>query len=156
MQALLRMLTALALAGAAAAAGAAATLPPLAPAGAGTAAADGGFVVVAHPGVAKVDAATLQRLYTGRAIEVGGQPVSVVNLAPGAAARDRFLAQVLGQDNDRYVAYWTVRRHVGKGIPPREFRTPAEVLEHVRNTPGAIGYVPTADAKGAPNIVYRP
>ncbi len=125
-----------------------AAAPPLA--AAQSAAADPGFVVVTHPGVGKVDAATLQRLYTGRAIEVAGQPVTVVNLAPGAAARDRFLSQVVGLDNDRYVAYWTVRRHVGKGIPPREFRSPAELLDHVRSTPGAIGYVAPVDLKPDP------
>lgn len=128
-----------------------------APAAAQTAGGDAGFVVVTHPGVGKLDAATLQRLYTGRAIEVAGQPVTVVNLAPGVPARDRFLAQVVGLDNDRYVAYWTVRRHVGKGIPPREFRTPAELLEHVRATPGSIGYLPPADVKpGVAVVTLKP
>lgn len=144
MNALLRWIATLCWAAAAALGG-----PALAQSGAG----DAGFVIVTHPGVGKVDAATLQRLYTGRAIEVAGQPVTVVNLAPGAPARERFLEQVVGLDNDRYVAYWTVRRHVGKGVPPREFRTPAALLEHVRNTPGAIGYLPPAEVKAGVNVV---
>lgn len=119
-------------------------------------AADEGFVVIAHPSVAKVDAGTLQRLYTGRAIEVGGTPVTVVNAAPGNPARDRFLATVVGLDNDRYIAYWTVRRHVGKGVPPRELQSPAEVVEFVQRTPGGLGYIPAADAKPGLNIVFRP
>lgn len=119
-------------------------------------AADDMPVVVAHAAVARVDAATLQRLYTGRAIEVAGQPVTVVNLVPGSPLRERFLNQVVGLDEDRYVAYWTVRRHVGKGIPPRELKTAAEVLEFVRSTPGAIGYVGAADLKPGVNVIYRP
>lgn len=126
--------------------------------GAAAIAADDGaaIVVVAHPGVARVDAATLARLYTGRAIEVAGQPVSVVNALPGQPRRDRFLHQVLGQDNDRYVAYWTVRRHVGKGAPPRELKSAAEVIDFVTATPGGIGYITAAELRPGLNVVFRP
>jgi ABC-type phosphate transport system substrate-binding protein len=127
-------------------------LLPLAP----LQAADEGFAVIAHAGVPKVDAATLQRLYTGRAIEVAGAPVTVVNAAIGSPVRERFLAQVLNLDNERYIAYWTVRRHVGKGVPPRDLRSAAEVIEYVQSTPGAMGYVATADLKPGLNIVFRP
>ncbi len=124
--------------------------------GAAQAAGDTGFVVIGHPGVARVDTATLQRLYTGRAIEVAGQPVTVVNLAGGDPLRERFLQQVVGLDDDRYVAYWTVRRHVGKGVPPRELATPGAVIDFVKTTPGAVGYVPAADLRPGLNVVFRP
>lgn len=124
--------------------------------GAAQAADEGGFAVIGHSGVARVNAATLGRLYTGRAIEVGGIAATVVNLAPGVAARDRFLSQVLNLDNDRYVAYWTVRRHVGKGVPPREFRSAAELIDYVQATPGAIGYIAAAELKPGLNVVYLP
>lgn len=114
------------------------------------------FVVVAHPGVPRLDAATLQRLYTGRAIEVAGVPVTPVNLIATHPLRVRFLEQVLDLDNERYIAYWTVRRHVGKGVPPREFRTAAEVAEHVLATPGALGYLAPTDLRPGMNIVYKP
>lgn len=117
---------------------------------------DDSLAVIAHPGVPKVDATTLQRLYTGRAIEVAGSPVNVVNLASGNPVRERFLAQVLKTDNERYIAYWTVRRHVGKGVPPRELRSTAEVIEFVQSTPGAVGYVGTADLKPGMNVVFKP
>lgn len=116
----------------------------------------GAIVVIANPSVGRVDAATLQRLYTGRAIEVGGKAVAPVNLPPSTPARERFLAQVLGQDDDKYVAYWTVRRHIGKGIPPRELKSAAEVMDFVQSTPGALGYIPAVDARPGLNIVFRP
>jgi hypothetical protein len=119
-------------------------------------ASDSNLAVIAHPGVPRVDAATLQRLYTGRVIEVAGSTVSVVNIAVGNPVRDRFLAQVLNLDNERYIAYWTVRRHVGKGVPPRDLRNAAEVIEFVQSTPGALGYVDTADLKPGLNVVFKP
>lgn len=119
------------------------------------AAEDGGLVVIAHASVPRVDAPTLQRLYMGRIIEVAGSPVTVVNQAPQAEARARFLAQVVSTDEERYVSYWTVRRHVGKGAPPREFGSATELLAYVQATPGAIGYVAAADLKPGVNVIYR-
>ena len=114
------------------------------------------IVVIAHPSVARVDASTLQRLYTGRSIEVAGIAVTVVNAAPGSPVRERFLQQVLGQDNDRYVAYWTVRRHIGKGVPPRDLKTAAEIIDFVLATPGGVGYIAAADLRPGLNVVLRP
>lgn len=114
------------------------------------------LVVVAHPSVPKLDLQTLQRLYTGRAVEVGGQNIVVANAAPGSRERQRFLALVLQLDDERYRAYWTVRRHVGKGTPPRDLRSPDEVLEFVRSTPGAVAYLKAADLRPGLNVVARP
>lgn len=104
------------------------------------------LLVIGHAGVPKVDAATVARLYTGRAIEAGDQPVTVYHLAPGHALRARFLAVCLQSDEERNRAYWTVRRHVGKGTPPRELASLAQMLEVVTRTPGAVGYVDAATA----------
>lgn len=121
-------------------------------------AADNGdaLVLVAHPGVASIDLSTAQRLWTGRAVRVGEVPVTVVNLSSPQSLRDRFLRRVVGQDNDNYLAYWTVRRHVGKGTPPRELANEADVLRHVAATPGAIGYVSAAALPPGANVVLRP
>ena len=114
------------------------------------------FVVVAHASVGRVDAATLQRLYTGRAIEVAGVPVTAVNFTSGSALRDRFLADVVEMPNDRYAAYWTVRRHVGKGVPPRELKTSADVIDFVQTTPGGLGYIPAGDLRPGLNVIFKP
>jgi hypothetical protein len=114
------------------------------------------FVVIGHAGVPKVDAPTLQRLYTGRAIEIAGTAVTVLNAAPDSPVRAQFLLRVVNLDNERYIAYWTVRRHVGKGAPPREFHNTAELIDHVQATPGALGYIAAGDLKPGMNVVFRP
>jgi ABC-type phosphate transport system substrate-binding protein len=121
----------------------------------GAAAQDVAVVMIGHASVPRLDAATAQRLYTGRAVEASGVGITPVNLAAGHPLRERFMAQVLAQDNDKYVAYWTVRKHIGKGTPPREFKTTAEVIEFVQSTPGAIGYVDAGELKPAMNVVLR-
>lgn len=117
--------------------------------------ADSGVVVVGHAGLPRIDAALVQRLYTGRAIEVGGQLATVLNLRGGHPLRQRFLTAFLDTDEERYRAYWTVRRHVGKGAPPREFDSVAELLQFVARTPGALGYADVKDLPAGANVICR-
>ena len=77
-------------------------------------------VVIGHPSVGKLDVAILQKVYTGKVIEVGNVAVTAVNAKQGSAVRTRFLRTFLNQDEDKYTGYWTVRRYIGKGAPPRE------------------------------------
>lgn len=113
-------------------------------------------VLIGHAGLPRTDLLTVQRLYTGRAVEVGGVNVVVVNAWPGSKLRERFMASVMNQDDDRYVAYWTVRKHIGKGTPPRELKTAAEVIDFVQTTPGGIGYVAVGDLRAGLNVLLRP
>lgn len=115
-----------------------------------------GVVVIGHPGLPKTDLASVQRLYTGRAVELQGTTVQVVNAPSGSALRQRFLAIYLQQDNEQYRAYWTVRRHIGKGVPPRELATSAEVIQFVSSTPGAVGYIATDELRPGLNVILRP
>jgi hypothetical protein len=115
-----------------------------------------GLVLIAHPGVPRLDIGTAQRLYTGRLVELAGVAVSPVNIAAQNILRDRFMAQVMNQEDDKYVAYWTVRKYIGKGTPPRELKNAAEVIEYVQNTPGGLGYVSAGDVKPGMNVVLRP
>ncbi len=117
--------------------------------------ADDALVVVAHAPLRGLDAEALRRIYTGRMIELENQVLRPVNLPSGHPARKRFLALVMQQDDEDYLAYWTVRRYVGKGAPPRELATPADVVNYVRSTPGAIGYLEPADLKPGLTVVLR-
>jgi ABC-type phosphate transport system substrate-binding protein len=113
-------------------------------------------VLIANASVGRLDVATVQRLYTGRAVEVAGAPVTVVNAAVGSKLRERFMAEVMNQDDAKYVAYWTVRMHIGKGTPPRELKTAAEIIDFVQSTPGAVGYVLPTDVRPGLNVVLKP
>ncbi len=115
----------------------------------------GAVVVVAHGNVRKIDAVTVQRIYMGKVIEVDGVPVQPVNLKPGQVLRQRFLSDHLQQTEDAYTGYWTVRRYIGKGAPPRELNSTAEVLQYVQNTPGAVAYLDEADVPPSANVVHK-
>lgn len=111
-------------------------------------------VIIGHPGVSKLNTSTVERIFTGKVVEVDGTHITAVNLKSGAL-RDRFLQRYLNQDDDKYTAYWTVRRFIGKGIPPKELSSATEVIDFVQNTPGAIGYIDENDLKPGLNVVSR-
>lgn len=115
----------------------------------------GGVVVIGHAALERIDVPTLQRIYTGRVVELGNVSVNPANVAAGNPVRSRFLATYLNQDEEKYLAYWTVRRYIGKGVPPREFNTPAEVIRFVLATPGGIGYVDDGSLTPGLNVLVR-
>lgn len=114
-----------------------------------------GVVVIGHPSIKRLDTPTLARIYTGRVIEVDGVPVTAVNANAGSEVRSRFLQVYLNQDEDKYVAYWTVRRYIGKGASPREISKSSDVIRFVTSTPGAIGYIDAADLQPGLNVLLR-
>jgi hypothetical protein len=99
-----------------------------------------GVIVVANLDTPSLNEATLQRVYLGKVVEVDGRPIIPVNLPKGNVLRRTFMEQVLTNDDEKFIAYWTVRRYIGQGTPPREFPTVEQQLEFVRTTPGAVGY----------------
>lgn len=111
-------------------------------------------VVVGNANLPKLDAETLNKIYTGRVIQVGGVSVVPVNLKAGNKLRGQFLGELLNSDDERYIAYWTVRRYIGKGVPPRELDS-NEILSFIQSTPGALGYVDGADVKPGMNVLLK-
>lgn len=114
-----------------------------------------GVVVIGHANVKRLDALTVARIYTGKVIEVDGVPVTAINANIGSDVRARFLQAYLNQDEDKYTAYWTVRRYIGKGASPRELAKGSDVIRFVTSTPGAIGYIEEADLRPGLNVLLR-
>ncbi|NEV62609.1 hypothetical protein [Thiorhodococcus minor] len=112
-------------------------------------------VVIGHAGLQPLDRKTLERIYTGRIVEIGGVRVTPVNLPQGNELREAFLRHYLSQDENKYTGYWTVRRYVGKGTPPPELPSSAEVVEFVSKTEGAIGYVESVEVPEGVQILLR-
>lgn len=117
--------------------------------------AGGGVVVIGHANLPNLDVPTLEKVYTGKIIEVNGVAVTAVNANSGSAVRNRFLQDFLSQDEDKYTAYWIVRRYVGKGAPPRELSGSAAVINFVRSTPGAIGYIDETDVQPGVKVLLK-
>jgi ABC-type phosphate transport system substrate-binding protein len=110
-------------------------------------------IVIGHPDLPKLDRVTIEKLFTGRIIEINHQPAIVVNAAPGSATRQQFLMTFLAQDEDKYRAYWVVRRFIGKGTPPKDLASSREIIEFVQSQPGGIGYISAVDRTPELNVL---
>ncbi len=113
----------------------------------------GDIVVIGNNNVPKMSVVTVQKIYTGKFVSVSGIDVTPIAFRAGATARSRFLREYLKQDEDKYTAYWTVRRYIGKGTPPIEFSGATEIIRFVMSTPGAIGYIDEDDLKPGVNVI---
>jgi len=70
--------------------------------------------------------------------------------------RDAFCRQVHQRTPGAISAYWNQVIFSGRDVPPPERQSVPELLEYVRRTPGAIGYIPAdAPAPGVRVIVVR-
>jgi len=113
-------------------------------------------LIIGHPDMPKLDRVTVEKLFTGRIIEVNGRPATVVNAAPGTMVRKQFLATVLAKDEDQYLAYWVVRRFIGKGTPPKDCASSREIIEFVQSQPGGIGYISANERTSELNVLMEP
>lgn len=127
----------------------------LAGTGAGRLEAADGVVVIGHPALRPINALTLEKIYTGKLIQLGEVFVTPVNAEAGSRLRERFLQAYLKQDEGRYTGYWRVRRSIGQGKPPRELASAEDVIQFVNTTPGAIGYIDEKDLRPGVLVLLR-
>ena len=114
-----------------------------------------GVVVIGHADMKPLDKQTVEKIYTGKNIQVGEILVTAINAEVGSPLRRRFLRAFVGKTEDEYIGRWLVMRAKGLGKPPREFRDAAAVINFVAVTPGAIGYIDESDVRPGMNVLVR-
>jgi ABC-type phosphate transport system substrate-binding protein len=70
-----------------------------------------------------------------------GHPVMPVEPSGKSQVRQRFTLEIYGKQVIAISAYWQQMIFGGKGVPPPEKSSDADVVAFVRDTPGAVGYV---------------
>lgn len=109
-------------------------------------------IVIGHNEMSELNIKMITRIFTGKTIEVNGISVVPVNYHQGNPIRNEFLIKFLKKNEDKYSAYWTVRRFIGKGTPPKELYSANEVIDYVSQTPGAIAYIEANDMPNSASI----
>jgi hypothetical protein len=95
--------------------------------------------VVTHNGV-KLDARSIRDIYIGERQFMGTTRIIPLDNAAGQA---EFLHRVLKLDQTRYTNLWIKKSFRDALNPPAIKGSDKEILDIVRTTPGAIGYVTT-------------
>ena len=99
-------------------------------------------VVIANSGTA-VTQADLRDVFTGEKQFVGSTKLIAVD---NSAAQGEFLSKALKMDKEKYASVWTKKGFRDGLNPPAVKSGDAEVIDFVKRTPGAVGYVSSSPA----------
>jgi ABC-type phosphate transport system substrate-binding protein len=113
------------------------------------------YKVVVHPAneVTALDRRQVSDLFLRRTSEWADKtPVLPVD-GPDSAARQGFSNEVHGKKAAAVRSYWVQIIFSGRGVPPPEKASDADVIAYVREHPGAIGYVSMATATDAVKVL---
>jgi ABC-type phosphate transport system substrate-binding protein len=78
-----------------------------------------------------------------------GSTIEPVDQGADSAVREEFSEVVHGKGVSAIKSYWQKRIFSGKGVPPAEAGSDAEVIAFVKSNSGAVGYVSaSADLSG--------
>ena len=102
------------------------------------------FIVIGNPAttpdaIAKRDLARIFLKTRNRWPD--GQAAEPVDRAGNDALRAAFSQDVLDRSLDMVESHWQAQVFAGRGTPPAALDSDAAVLDFVRRTPGAVGYV---------------
>jgi ABC-type phosphate transport system substrate-binding protein len=113
--------------------------------------------VIVHPSnAATVDQAEITRLFTGRGTTFNnGSKATPLNMAESAASRGEFDSKVLSKSSSQMKAYWSKLVFTGKGTPPKELNSDAEMKAAVAADATAIGYIDAAAVDGSVKVLAK-
>lgn len=102
------------------------------------------FYVVVHPSnpMDSIKRAELSAIYTKRTRSwPDGREIVPVDQPAASPVRERFSRAIHGKSVAYVMRYWQRLIFSGREIPPRQLQNDAAVLELVKNSPSAIGYI---------------
>ena len=97
-------------------------------------------VVISHPGTT-LSAGDVKDVFLGDKQFAGGTKLTPVD---NASLQENFLSKFLDMSRNKYSSAWTKKSFRDGLTPPAMKSGDAEVIDYVRRTPGAVGYVSSA------------
>ena len=97
-------------------------------------------VVISHPGTT-ISAGDVKDVFLGEKQFAGGTKLIPVD---NASLQDNFLSKFLDMARSKYSSAWTKKSFRDGLTPPAMKSGDAEVIDYVKRTPGAVGYVSSA------------
>ncbi|MGE0551540.1 MAG: hypothetical protein AB7O24_17830 [Kofleriaceae bacterium] len=113
------------------------------------------FKIIVHPDnpAEAVSRDFLRDAYLKKATEWRGETVRPIDLANKFPVRERFNHQVLRKTRSQLKNYWTQQIFSGKGVPPPEVSSTADVVAYVLANRGAVGYLPVDADPGRARVI---
>lgn len=107
----------------------------------------------ANYGLDKID---IEQIYLGKkSVFPDGTRAVPVDQNEDSAVRAAFNDKVLNKTNGQLKAYWSRLIFTGKGTPPKEVGTDADVVKQVADDPSLVGYVNASAVNASVKVVYE-
>jgi len=112
-------------------------------------------VVSAKSPVSTLTADQVSQLFLGKLANFPGGGVAIpIDQAESSAIRDEFYTKVTSKTAAQIKAYWSKLIFTGKGQPPKEVKSSADVKRLVSANPNVIGYIDRAAVDATVKIVW--
>ncbi len=122
-----------------------------------SAAAWSGVAVIVNPANSNaLSGADVTRIFLGKKKSFpDGSEAIPVDQAEGSATRSTFVSTVLKKNDQQIKAYWAQLLFTGKGTPPKEVGSAADVKKLVSQNPALIGYIDSSEVDDSVKVAYE-
>lgn len=112
-------------------------------------------VIVHSSNSDQLDKKTIERIYLGKEkrFPSGGEVVPLSLQDPEAT--EVFTKLFLDRTSSQYKAYWSKLIFTGKGVPPREISSDAELIGLVSKNPQMIGFINSDAVSNEVRVIMR-
>ncbi|WOT04564.1 phosphate ABC transporter substrate-binding protein [Shewanella youngdeokensis] len=115
-----------------------------------------GVVVIGNPqGVDSLTLNEVKKLYLGKSTQVNGAKVVLVELPEGAADRVAFHGLTTGRNDAQLQSNWSRLVFTGKANAPVIEADAAAVINKVKSTSNAVGYVDEANVTADVKVLLK-
>ncbi|MCJ8311635.1 MAG: phosphate ABC transporter substrate-binding protein [Saccharospirillaceae bacterium] len=112
-------------------------------------------VIVNAANTNEVNQSMVKRMFLGKMKKYpSGSSVIPINLPAGDVQRDGFDDAVLGKSPKQMKSYWSKLVFTGKGNPPQEVASIADMLQLISTNPDAIGYLPADQVADGMTVLF--
>jgi ABC-type phosphate transport system substrate-binding protein len=111
-------------------------------------------VVSSKSSVSELSKDQVADLYLGKSQELGGGAAALFDL-PNGALKDTFYDKATGRSLAQVKATWSKLLFNGKGLPPKEVASPADLKKAISANPNAIGYMDGGAVDSSVKVVLK-
>jgi ABC-type phosphate transport system substrate-binding protein len=102
---------------------------------------------------ASLDSASLKNIYLGKKLMWDNSNKVVLTMLKSGSTHESFLNKYVGKTPEQFSNYWNQLLFTGAGTPPTPFNSEKELVDFVKRTRGAVGYIDSGTAHDGVRVV---
>lgn len=108
----------------------------------------GEYIIIVNPNstLSEASATDLKYVYIGKVKDIGGKTVAPANLASDDPVAQSFFNEIIGMSSVDYKSFWMAQQIRGGSTAPAVKKSVEAMIEFVKESANAIGYVPKGTA----------